>query len=92
MVCAITRQTLDVHGTCHAERDEVNVVHGVAEDNDELDDFDDYLPYVKAVNDVALLHVNTKLLHLQKEKDEMIYSVYLGSVPKPSELLCCLLS
>lgn len=73
MVCAITRQTLDVHGTGHAKRDEVNVVHGVAEDNDELDDFDDYLAYVKAVNDVALLHVDAELLHLQKEKDEMIY-------------------
>lgn len=90
VVRAITGQPLDVHGACQAERDVVNVVHGVADDDDELEDFDDYLPDVKAVNDVALLHMDTELLHLQKE-DEMIHSEYLGSVPKPSELPCCLL-
>ncbi len=71
MVRAITGQPLDVHGARHAELDVVDVVHGVADDDDELDDFDDDLADVKTVNDVALLHVDTELLHLKREKDEM---------------------
>ncbi len=71
MVRAITGQPLDVHGARHAELDVVDVVHGVAEDDDELDNFDDDLADVKTVNDVALLHVDTELFHLKREKDEM---------------------
>jgi len=64
---AVAREFLQVHRAHHAEGDEADVVGRVADDQDELDDFDDGLADVKAVHDVALLHVDPELLHLLKQ-------------------------